>query len=416
MELLLVATKNIRRNRRRSILNITALALGLAIMVLALGWINGYDIYIFRALQDFETGHAQILPESYMSEARRLPVDITVPLYEETRDALIARQEVAAAAGRINFSMNLSHGPRSARLLGRAIDPAAEAEVTIIEESVVEGSYLSEEHRGILISTTLAGKFEVEVGETMFVTAIDSFGVENLLDASVVGIFSYGYPTIDSNVVFFDLATAGELLALEDEVSKIVLRFADGVNPDAGLNALAPIVPDLPGAREAELEAHSWREFAQVAVSAVRQDVASFQILMGIIMFLIVIGILNSMSMSVHERTREIGTLRAIGMKRSQVTALISAESLTLGVIAFLAAVLISLPLAWYLQQVGLDIGQFMPEDIPVPFGELFFAEFTLRHYLFTLATGLLTTFVGALIPARRAAKLEVAEAMRTAR
>ena len=431
MELFLVAAKNIGRNRRRSILNIAALAIGLAIMVIALGWINGYDIYIYHALQEFETGHAQIVSERYLEEARRLPVDLNVPRHAETREYIEARPGVSAAAGRINFSATLSHGGSSTRLLGRGIDAEAEAEVTIIEESIVSGSYLGAAKPGLLISSALAEKFEVGVGDTMFVTAMDKYGVENLIDAAVVGVYSYGYPAIDNNVVFFDLATASQLLSMDDEVSKVVVRFEEGANIDAATEALRGELSSLPaqgvevaedpggenpGVRRVSLEIKSWRRFAQVAVSAVRQDVGSFQILMAIIIFLIVIGILNSMSMSVHERTREIGTLRAIGMKRRQIILLISMESLALGMIAFVTAAIISAPAAVFLQQVGLDIGRYMPEEIPVPFGELFFAEFTLSHYFWTLVTGLATTLVGAFLPARRAANLEIADAMRTAR
>ncbi|MFW6250665.1 MAG: ABC transporter permease [Alkalispirochaetaceae bacterium] len=416
MELFLVAAKNIRRNRRRSILNIAALAIGLAIMILALGWINGYDIYIYRALQDFETGHVQILREAYLPEQRRFPVDIAVPRYAETREALANREDVVAASGRVNFTMNLSHGRNSARLLGRAIDPEHEAGVTIIEESLEEGDYLGSDNQGILISQSLAEKFEVGPGDTMFVTAMDKFGVDNLIDVPVAGIFSYGYPAIDDNVVFFDLATASDLLSMEDEVTKIVLRFSEGSDLDAARAAIVEELSQFPASGEVELVAKSWRYFAQVAVSAVRQDVASFQILMGIIIFLIVIGILNSMSMSVHERIREIGTLRAIGMKRRQVALMVSMESVALGLVAFVVGVTISAPAAIFLQQVGLDIGQYMPENIPVPFGELFFAEFTLGHYLWALFTGVATAALGAFVPARRAAKLEIADAMRTVR
>ncbi|MFP4302466.1 MAG: ABC transporter permease [Spirochaetaceae bacterium] len=416
MELFLVAAKNIRRNRRRSILNIAALAIGLAIMILALGWINGYDIYIYRALQDFETGHVQILREAYLPEQRRFPVDIAVPRYAETREALANREDVVAASGRVNFTMNLSHGRNSARLLGRAIDPEHEAGVTIIEESLEEGDYLGSDNQGILISQSLAEKFEVGPGDTMFVTAMDKFGVDNLIDVPVAGIFSYGYPAIDDNIVFFDLATASDLLSMENEVTKIVLRFSEGSDLDAARAAIVEELSQFPASGEVELVAKSWRYFAQVAVSAVRQDVASFQILMGIIIFLIVIGILNSMSMSVHERIREIGTLRAIGMKRRQVALMVSMESVALGLVAFVVGVTISAPAAIFLQQVGLDIGQYMPENIPVPFGELFFAEFTLGHYLWALFTGVATAALGAFVPARRAAKLEIADAMRTVR
>ena len=119
------------------------------------------------------------------------------------------------------------------------------------------------------------------------------------------------------------------------------------------------------------------------------------------------------MSMSVHERTREIGTLRAIGMKRRHLVALLLAESGWLALIAALTALLLSVPMIWYLGSVGLDISSQMPEEIPVPFGEQFYADFRIRHFLFTLGVTSLTALLGTLRPAVKAARMQVVDAMR---
>ena len=79
MKLLRIAVRNIRRNRRRTILNVIALAVGLGIALIAFGWINGYQVYIYGTLQDIETGHVQILNREYLDEAVRLPLDLNVP-------------------------------------------------------------------------------------------------------------------------------------------------------------------------------------------------------------------------------------------------------------------------------------------------------------------------------------------------
>jgi putative ABC transport system permease protein len=125
-----------------------------------------------------------------------------------------------------------------------------------------------------------------------------------------------------------------------------------------------------------------------------------------------VLGILNSMSMSVRERTGEIGTLRAIGIRRRRVTVLFLYEALSIAIMAGAISVVLSLPIAGYLQLVGVDVGTALPADLPVPFGETFRADYRLWHYVLSVGVGVLSAAVGAVIPARRAARLNIAEAM----
>lgn len=414
MQTLGTAWRNVRRNRRRTVLNVAALTVGVLAMVVMFGWIEGYHTYVYGAIIDLDTGHVQVENAAYREQARRLPLDVTVPQYRAVQAALSARQEVIAAAGRIEFTLKLSSGARAAQLMGRAIDPAAEAEVTLIERAVVDGWYL-EQRPGLLLSRALAGRFEVGPGDTMFVTAVDRYGVDNLLDVPVAGIFDYNYPAIDNNIVFFDLATARQLLRMGDEVTRVVVRLAERVEVGAGIGGIEGLLGEFE-APSRRLAARSWREFARAAVIAVEQDSVTFQILVGIIYFLVLIGILNSMSMSVHERTSEIATLRAVGMKRGAVARLFLCEGLILGLIGFVVGVLLALPLVYYLGVVGLDIGQFMPEDFPAPFGELFFADFRPRHFVIALLTALGATGAASFLPARRAARLQIADAMRSAR
>jgi putative ABC transport system permease protein len=104
---------------------------------------------------------------------------------------------------------------------------------------------------------------------------------------------------------------------------------------------------------------------------------------MIVIMYLlIVLGILNSMSMSVHERTREIGTLRAIGIRRKSLVRLFMLEALWLALPAILAALILSVPGVYYLQFVGVDLAGALPPDLPVPFGERFRADFQAWHFM----------------------------------
>lgn len=409
-DLFRVAWKNVFRNSRRSILNIIALTVGMTIMVLGLGWVQGYYTYIFTAVQEFNTGQAQVLPERYLAESPRLPVDITVSDYTTTRALVDGYPGVEEVSGRVNFSLQLSAGRSAVRMLAKGVDARREAGVTVLDEYITDGVYLTE-RRGILVGSPIAEKLDLSVGDTVFVTAMDKFSVRNLLDVEVVGIFDFGYPAMDENVVFMDLETASELLSLENEVTRLVLRLDDGLDPRTSLEEIGSYVrARAPGG--AELSVHSWQRFAQTTVHSVRADVSSFYIMLVILYLLTVLGILNSMSMSVRERTGEIGTLRAIGIRRRRIMLLFLSEAVSIALMAAALSVVLSLPVATYLQIVGVDVGTALPADIPVPFGETFRADYRLWHYLLAVGIGAASAVAGAVVPARRAARLNIAAAM----
>lgn len=409
-DLFRVAWKNVFRNRRRSILNIIALTVGITIMVLGLGWVQGYYTYIFNAVQEFNTGQAQILNEHYLAEAPRLPVDITVRDYTTTRALVDGYPGVLDVAGRVNFSLQLSAGRSSVRMLAKGIDPRHEAGVTVLDDYIAEGSYLTE-RPGILIGAPVAEKLGIGVGDTVFVSSMDRYSVQNLLDVVVVGIFDFGYPAMDDNIVFVDLETASELLSLDNEVTRLVLRLEDGLRPQARLEEIADYVHEQ-APDGGKLSVHSWQRFAQTTVHSVRADVSSFYVMLVVLYILTVLGILNSMSMSVRERTGEIGTLRAIGIRRRRIMLLFLWEAVSIALMAAALSVLLSLPVAGYLEFIGVDVGTALPADFPVPFGETFRADYRVWHYLFAVGIGAVSAAVGAVIPARRAARLNIAEAM----
>ena len=98
-----LAARNVFRNRRRSILNTIAIGLGVAIMIIALGWVQGYSTYIYSAIIHFQTGSAQILRKGYEEVAARFPLDLTLPEYRATRKRLLQIPGITGASGRIDF-------------------------------------------------------------------------------------------------------------------------------------------------------------------------------------------------------------------------------------------------------------------------------------------------------------------------
>jgi putative ABC transport system permease protein len=412
MGLLYVAWRNVFRNKRRTVLNVIALTIGIIMMIVGVGWMRGYQSGIFTSMINFETGHLQVLNKDYLAQERRLPLDLNVTRVGDVRGRLLEDPRVAEATPRINFMMKLGFRGKSRMLLTRAIDPEKEARVSILHTLMVDGTYLTD-GAGVLMGRPLAEKYGLQVGDSVTLTAFtkyssDGNSQENLEYATVAGIFFYGYPAIDDNVVYLDMTTASRLLRFSDEATKLVVRLKDGNDPQA-------VLPDLQ-ARLAGTgnKAYPWERFAEVVVSAVTADGSSFGFMFVIIYILIIIGIRNSMSMSVEERTSEIGTLRAVGMKKRHIILLFLAESVCVAGVAIVISLVAGGVIAALLQFVGFDFGSFLPKDIPIPFGEKFTADFRWFDFGLAVLFGGLTAVLSGLSPARRAAKLVIARAMGT--
>jgi putative ABC transport system permease protein len=428
------------------VLNVLALAIGTAIMIVSVAWVRGYFTSLFEGIIRLDTGHAQVLPEGYMDERRRFPLDLSIADYESLRDRLLVHEEVVAVAGRLSFTAEIGDGTRSTRMVGRAIEPEREARITVLPEHIERGSYLDPVEAGVLLSEEIAGRLGVDPGAPIFITAVDQSGAENFTESVLAGTFALGYPAIDENMFFIDLASAQRLLGMPGEVTRLVLRLDSG--PSVG-RVVESIRGELPGAgyavgdrsdggrtmsdthgadpggtagrakvqTDAEpersgLRIYRWRRFVEVIVSAVEADIAGFSIILAVLFLLVVIGILNSMSMAVHERRKEIGTLRAIGMKRAQLMQLFLAEGASISLIgAAVGAVLAGLVGIW-IGIVGFDLSALAGTGLPVPFGDRFTADFRVWDFLLGAAISLLTALAGSLIPTRRASKTAIADAL----
>jgi putative ABC transport system permease protein len=304
-----------------------------------------------------------------------------------------------------------AHG-YSRYLVGRAIAPETESKVSILHTLIEKGGYF-ESGRGVLVGKPLAEKLGITIGSPITLTADTKYASEdnpqpNIIFSQVTGISHYGYPAIDENIIYTDFHTASELLLMEDEATKLVVR----VKPDTDVNDIREqIGKRIDGTNHT---VYPWERFAEVVVSAVQADGSSFGVIFLFIYILIVVGILNSMSMSVEERTREIGTLRAVGMKKRTIILLFLAESIWFSLIAVVIALVIGGLLAVFLQFVGFDMGEYLPDEIPIPFGETFTADFRWYDFLLAAVFGTITALIAGLFPAMRAAKIIIARAMGT--
>lgn len=403
MELFFIGFRNVARNWRRSILNIVAIAIGVTFLIFGQGWIRGYYNTIYTGVRNFDTGDVQVLRSGYLDEQRRLPLDVAIRNYAQVATRLKADPDVYEVTPRIDFSATVSSDRGSVRVLGRAIDPETESRITVLKQFIQKGSYLQSNKGQVLIGRPLADKLGVSVGDTIPLAAVDKYSAENYIEATVAGIYYFGYPPVDDNTVYVDLATAQQLLDMPGEATRLIVKLKSGISEADGLRSIQKVVA---GTQDV---AYSWRSFAQAVVLATSGDIGGFKIIMVVIYLLIIIGILNSMSMSVQERTREIGTLRAIGTRRRQLIGMFLSESVWLSLFGAAVGCILGGLIVYYMETVGFDFSKFSTNDLPIPFGKRFTGDYLPIDFLFGIAVGVGTAIIGSIFPVRRASRLNIA-------
>jgi putative ABC transport system permease protein len=161
------------------------------------------------------------------------------------------------------------------------------------------------------------------------------------------------------------------------------------------------------------LSAEPWQTYAQAALADAKGDKLFYYIMIGILILVSVSTIASTMSMSVLERTREIGTLRATGWERRDIVRLFLLEALMVGVLGSIAGLLLSAPVVAYLTVVGIDYSR-MGETVALPIFRMICRP-QWPDAVLALFVGVAATFGGGLLPARHAGRLAIVDCLKNA-
>ncbi|MDP2603261.1 MAG: ABC transporter permease [Deltaproteobacteria bacterium] len=326
--------------------------------------------------------------------------------------AITADRQVYAATPRVyGYGLvSAAHQSAGAEILG--VDPKQEQKVTVLHTRIVKGSYLSEQiPKGIVMGDKLATTIGVEVGsEIVLLTQAADGSMGNDL-YTIVGIFHTNLDDMDQGLVLMGLTSLQELLRLPPvRIHEVAIKLHDITEATTAARALQiQLNKTLP------VRVRAWPELAPELADYVQFNRSVTFILFSIFFLLAIIGIVNTMLMAVIERTRELGMLMAVGMRPVQVVGLILAEAAGLAGASLVLGGAIGVPLLWYLQVHGLDLGSAIDEFslAGVAVGRHWYGRQDFFAYS-QAALGLaVTALASALYPALRAARFRPTEALR---
>ena len=404
--LLRLASRNIWRNRRRTLLTLSAMVVSLALLTLSLGVFSGMLVDILASTTEQYHGHLVITANDYLDDRDMYKNFDAENGVAEKLDTL---SNINGYSPRLRSFGLVSHADSSypAELLG--IIPEMESRVTNLHQQIVEGNYLAQGNiDGAVLGASLAKKLKVSVGdELVFVTQAADGSIGNDL-LTISGIFRTGHTVHDNSLVLVPQRWLQRVIALTGRIHEIAVSVSDPRQVTFYKQEVAALLPP-------ELSVVDWGDL----LPEMREVIASFDvsrmIFVIILYFATGLGILNTIFMSVMERTREFGIMMALGIRPPQIKRLVLLESFILGSSGSLLGRIGGLGLSFYMSRVGIDLSSWITPSTYAggTISPRLKAIFELRNFIDPAWLLILVSILAGYFPARRAARLQPVEAIR---
>jgi putative ABC transport system permease protein len=418
--LLKLAFRNIFRFKRRTFITLSAISVGLGLLILSICLMNGVDKQSISNIINCQTSHIKIFKAGYFEKREELPMDITIKEPDRIHSLLKDVPGISGTESRVLFGAGLIKGMDELPCLGVAIDPLVDPGLFIIKDSLVEGAWLEPDDAKMLVGKGLAEDIDLAVGDLVTVRMITSTGEEdfswNAVDLEIKGIFDSGNPTVDSQRIIIPLGQARKSLSLDSQVTEIVVRLNS--DDDKTIVTAQTRLKEILKNREDPYEVVTWKDLAGMFLTVSKMKTRNSGMIIFIMLLIASMGIINTMLMSVLERTREIGMFSAMGMKKSEIMTLFIFEGGFIGAIGALLGCILGGLASWYFEVYGWSMApwgetfQEMSEAI-YPIKDVFYADLTMDVLVMTFIFGVAISMLASFYPARKAAKLNPIEALR---
>lgn len=398
-----IALRNSFRNKRRSLLNICMIAGAVSTIIVFEGFTHYMVMGLRETTIETQTGHLQLANPSYWNRTSEQRKDNLIADYEKILNELDKDKRVKYAVGRTEFFSLVSLGNRSVSARTISLDPAKEKSRNKYFKFIKGKPLHPKNLYQIALGRGLAQQLRAKPKDRMSVLTQTYDGVVNAIDVEISGIFATDIKEFDDSTILMPLKTAQKLLDTVG-VEQIVVGLKDTDDTAIVKNMLETKLTRM----GSNVKVKDWESVATLYRQVSTFNKVQNTVVQVILMSLVLLSILNTVGMSIAERTGEIGTVRALGERRKTIVYQFLLEGLMLGFFGVIAGTI------WgFIAAKGFNALQ-VPMTLPGASTPIFVQiDIVGNAIAMGAALGIITTLVAAILPANRASKMNVIEALR---
>ena len=400
-----LAARNLARHSRRTLLTGSIVVVGFVAVTMTAGFVSQTFSSLKAATIRSVGGHLRLLNPDAAGKTDDEAAGILLSDWEGLAAIVRKDPRVVQAMPKLSFFGLVVNGEKSGAYLGTGTIPAFEKRASLASDTVTSGAFFSNpDGDDVMLGGGLARAIGAKAGALVTVMTTTPDGALNAMDATVVAVLQYPIKEIDDRLLFLPYRAAAKLLKSEGKTNTLVLLLKD----DADVDAAARDIAAATKAAGRPVVLKTWLETAAFYKQVKLLYIAIFFFMGLVLSTVVILAAANTMTMSVFERTREIGTLLAIGMERGAVRRLFLFEGVLMGLAGSLVGLVVSLLLRAVLNASGI----MLPPAPGGTRGNLLHVDFIPLAYVFGFSVMTVTLLIAAWWPARRAARLNPVEAL----
>jgi putative ABC transport system permease protein len=418
-----ISWRNLWRNPRGTLLTALALGLGLALLLISLGLLDGGHEQTIADGVRFGPGHVVVQAKGYQdsgSDELLLPAQVVSNVQAFLQTGNI-KHVVRGVSPRLLATGLLSTSASSAGVRIVGVIPEDERAVSLIPQRMVQGTYLTSDNKlsGVVIGDELARKLELKIGSkaVLMTQALAQSGsgtgdgdeMQTTL-LRVSGIFRTGLQAIDANMIYLPLSAAQALLGVTgDQVTQVTLLLVREGDSPLVAGALRKQLSGFP------VEVLTWRESLPMLAQILGLDHAFNYVMNGVILAMVGLGILNTILMRVLERRYEFGVSKALGLKPRQLAIMVVEESLALTAISLALGLALGLSVQHYFATAGLDLRWVFKTGLPpaLVFDPILYSRLSIDRIIWSVSIVFAMATIISFYPALKAAQTDLPDALK---
>lgn len=402
--LLTLAWKNIWRNKKRSLIILTAIALGLWAGLFSVAISIGVWEATINATIDRNLSHIQIHTKEFKDEKL---ISNFIPNGNAIVDEVRNDKRIKEISGRVLIEGMASSPSSSGGVNIIGISPEREKMVTTIPSYIEEGNFFETKKRNpVVVGKKLADKLGLRLNSKIVLTYQNVDTTLTYAAFRIAGIFKTESTAFDQSNLFVKKSDLYPTMESEPIISEIAIRLNSSDDIDSVYSNLKQDYSSL--------VVETWKQLAPELEFTYEMLILELEIFLGIILAALLFGITNTMLMSVMDRIREFGVLMAVGMKRVRVFALILIETFILSIFGGLLGMLLGGITVWYLSDKGIDLSIFAEGLNAYGMPTQMYPVLPLYFYFVLVVMIIVTAIIAAIYPSIKTIRLRPAEAIRT--
>jgi len=398
-----LAFRNTFRNGRRTTLNVLMIAGGVCTMLLFEGFAHRMVMGLRETTIKTQTGHLQIAKKSYWKKTSTRAKDNLMPHYKKWIGEIRKTPHVTYAAGRLTFHALLTFGENSLSAQGVSFDAKAEKSRQQAFKFLKGRGLSPKKTFEIAVGKGLSQKLKLKTGSRVTLLGQTYDGVVNALDMEVCGVFETAIAEFDDNSFILPLEAAQTLLDTQG-VEQIVV----GLDSTSSTAYVRRDLDKRLGTAAAGVQIRPWYWLATLYNQVSDFNRVQNKVFKFIILALILLSILNTVGMSIAERTGEIGTVRAMGESPWKLVLQFLMEGIILGLTGAVAGALLGCTVAYLVNSMKLPI--VLPGASTYYYVKIDLLMDAVKQ---STILAVLAAAVAALIPAIRASRLNIVESLK---